>query len=38
MVLHSPFVKGDPLWMPFGDKRKEKEISFVVNGIKHPGQ
>ena len=40
----SPFVKGDPLWMPFGDKRnnvierlialKNKYPNFVVNGIK----
>jgi Fe-coproporphyrin III synthase len=42
--FHTPFVKGDPLWMPFGDKRnnvverlialKKKYANFVVNGIK----
>jgi Fe-coproporphyrin III synthase len=21
--FHTPFVKGDPLWMPFGEKRNE---------------
>jgi len=40
--FHTPFVKGDPLWMPFGEKRnevvdklialKEKYPGFVVNG------
>jgi Fe-coproporphyrin III synthase len=42
--FHTPFVKDDPLWMPFGDKRnnvverlitlKNKYPNFVVNGIK----
>jgi Fe-coproporphyrin III synthase len=41
--FHTPFVKGDPLWMPFGDKRnnvverlialKKRYPNFVVNGI-----
>ncbi|MFY9794585.1 MAG: radical SAM protein [Candidatus Nitrosopolaris sp.] len=41
--FHTPFVKGDPLWLPFGEKRnevvdklialKEKYPDFVVNGI-----
>lgn len=40
--FHTPFVKGDPLWMPFGEKRnevvdklialKERYPGFVVNG------
>lgn len=42
--FHTPFVKGDPLWMPFGEKRnelvdklialKERYPGFVVNGVK----
>ena len=42
--FHTPFVKDDPLWMPFGDKRnnvvenlislKKKYPNFVVNGFK----
>jgi Fe-coproporphyrin III synthase len=42
--FHTPFVKGDPLWMPFGEKRNEvvdKLIrlrknypNFVINGEK----
>lgn len=42
--FHTPFVKGDPLWMPFGKKRnevvdrlialKERYPGFVVNGVK----
>ena len=42
--FHTPFIKGDPLWMPFGEKRnqvvdklvvlKNKYPNFVVNGIK----
>jgi Fe-coproporphyrin III synthase len=41
--FHTPFVKGDPLWMPFGEKRnglvdklialKERYPGFVVNGV-----
>jgi Fe-coproporphyrin III synthase len=41
--FHTPFVKGDPLWMPFGEKRnevvdklialKERYPDFVVNGV-----
>ena len=41
--FHTPFVKGDPLWMPFGEERnnvveklialKNKYPNFVVNGI-----
>jgi Fe-coproporphyrin III synthase len=41
--FHTPFVKGDPLWMPFGEKRnevvdklialKERYPGFVVNGF-----
>jgi Fe-coproporphyrin III synthase len=41
--FHTPFVKGDPLWMPFGEKRnevvdrlialKERYPCFVVNGV-----
>ena len=40
--FHTPFVKGDPLWMPFGEKRnevvdklialKERYPDFVLNG------
>ena len=43
--FHTPFVKGDPLWMSFGDKRnnvverlialKKKYPNFVVNGVRH---
>jgi hypothetical protein len=42
--FHTPFIKGDPLWLPFGEKRtqvvdklialKEKYPDFVVNGVK----
>jgi len=42
--FHTPFVKGDPLWLPYGEKRnqvvdllislKEKYPNFVVNGTK----
>jgi Fe-coproporphyrin III synthase len=42
--FHTPFVKDDPLWMPFGEKRtkvvenlislKNKYPDFVVNGEK----
>src|SRR5215469_7314730 len=42
--FHTPFVMGDPLWLPFGDIRnnvverlislKKKYPNFVVNGIK----
>jgi Fe-coproporphyrin III synthase len=42
--FHTPFVKGDPLWMPFGQERnivvdklidlKEKYPNFVINGKK----
>jgi MoaA/NifB/PqqE/SkfB family radical SAM enzyme len=42
--FHTPFEKGDPLWMPFGQKRteivdkiialKKKYPEFVVNDIK----
>jgi hypothetical protein len=42
--FHTPFVKGDPLWMPFGQERnnvvdklidlKEKYPNFVINGNK----
>ena len=42
--FHTPFVKSDPLWMPFGDKRKnvverlitlkKRYPNFLVNGIK----
>jgi MoaA/NifB/PqqE/SkfB family radical SAM enzyme len=42
--FHTPFVKGDPLWMPYGEKRsnvvnmlielKKKYPGFVVNPIK----
>lgn len=43
--FHTPFIKGDPLWLPFGDIRnrvvdklidlREKYPSFVINGEKH---
>src|SRR5579885_467793 len=42
--FHTPFIKGDPLWLPFGEKRNEvvdklialrrKYPDFVVNGEK----
>jgi MoaA/NifB/PqqE/SkfB family radical SAM enzyme len=42
--FHTPFIKNDPLWMPFGDKRtkvvenlislREKYPDFVINGEK----
>ena len=42
--FHTPFVKNDPLWMPFGDKRskvvdnlislRKKYPHFVINGEK----
>jgi len=42
--FHTPFVKDDPLWMPFGEERnnaverlialKKKYPNFVVNGVK----
>jgi MoaA/NifB/PqqE/SkfB family radical SAM enzyme len=42
--FHTPFEKGDPLWMPFGEKRtkvvdkiialKKKYPEFVVNDVK----
>jgi Fe-coproporphyrin III synthase len=42
--FHTPFIKGDPLWLPFGEKRsqvvdklialKVKYPDFVVNGVK----
>jgi MoaA/NifB/PqqE/SkfB family radical SAM enzyme len=42
--FHTPFVKNDPLWMPFGDKRtkvvdnlialRNKYPHFVINGEK----
>ena len=42
--FHTPFIKGDPLWMPFGNKRSEvvekiiqlrrKYPDFVINGEK----
>ncbi|HET7148225.1 MAG TPA: radical SAM protein [Candidatus Nitrosopolaris sp.] len=42
--FHTPFIKGDPLWLPFGEKRsqvvdklielKGKYPDFVVNGVK----
>ncbi len=42
--FHTPFIKGDPLWLPFGEKRsqvvdklialKEKYPNFVINGVK----
>ncbi|HEY6885636.1 MAG TPA: hypothetical protein VI278_16505 [Nitrososphaeraceae archaeon] len=42
--FHTPFVKNDPLWMPFGNKRSEvvdnlislrkKYPDFVINGEK----
>jgi MoaA/NifB/PqqE/SkfB family radical SAM enzyme len=41
--FHTPFIKGDPLWIPFGEKRsrvvdklialKQKYPGFVVNGV-----
>ncbi|MGB8172800.1 MAG: radical SAM protein [Nitrososphaeraceae archaeon] len=43
--FHTPFIKGDPLWLPFGDIRnrvvdklidlRKKYPSFVINGEKH---
>jgi MoaA/NifB/PqqE/SkfB family radical SAM enzyme len=42
--FHTPFIKNDPLWMPFGDKRtkvvdslislRKKYPHFVINGEK----
>jgi len=42
--FHTPFIKDDPLWMPFGNKRSEvvekiiqlrrKYPDFVINGEK----
>lgn len=42
--FHTPFIKGDPLWLPFGDIRnrvvdklidlRKKYPSFVINGEK----
>jgi MoaA/NifB/PqqE/SkfB family radical SAM enzyme len=42
--FHTPFVKGDPLWIPYGDKRKQivdnlidlkkRYPDFVINGEK----
>jgi len=42
--FHTPFIKNDPLWMPFGDKRskvvdnlislRKKYPDFVINGEK----
>jgi Fe-coproporphyrin III synthase len=42
--FHTPFVKGDPLWIPYGDKRnqivdnlidlKKRYPDFVINGEK----
>jgi Fe-coproporphyrin III synthase len=42
--FHTPFIKDDPLWMPFGDKRtkvvdnlislRKKYADFVINGEK----
>ena len=42
--FHTPFIKGDPLWMPFGEKRNEvvdklvrlrkKYPNFIINGEK----
>lgn len=42
--FHTPFIKGDPLWLPFGENRskvvdklialKEKYPDFVINGVK----
>ena len=42
--FHTPFVKGDPLWLPFGDERtqvvdkliemRKKYPDFVINGEK----
>jgi Fe-coproporphyrin III synthase len=42
--FHTPFIKNDPLWMPFGDKRnkvvdnlislRKKYPGFVINGEK----
>jgi Fe-coproporphyrin III synthase len=42
--FHTPFVKGDPLWIPYGDKRnqivdnlidlKKRFPDFVINGEK----
>jgi MoaA/NifB/PqqE/SkfB family radical SAM enzyme len=42
--FHTPFIKGDPLWMPFGNKRskvvdnlislRRKYPDFVINGEK----
>jgi MoaA/NifB/PqqE/SkfB family radical SAM enzyme len=42
--FHTPFIKGDPLWMPFGEKRnevvdklirlKKKYSNFIINGEK----
>ena len=42
--FHTPFVKGDPLWIPYGDKRnqivdnlidlKKRYPDFVINGKK----
>ena len=44
--FHTPFIKDDPLWMPFGYTRSEvvekiiglrkKYSDFVINGEKQP--
>jgi MoaA/NifB/PqqE/SkfB family radical SAM enzyme len=34
--FHTPFVKGDPLWMPFGEKRNEVVDKLIRLKKNHP--
>ncbi len=34
--FHTPFIKGDPLWLPFGEKRKEVVDRLIALHSKYP--
>jgi Fe-coproporphyrin III synthase len=35
--FHTPFIKNDPLWMPFGDKRTKVVDKLIALRNKYPG-
>jgi Fe-coproporphyrin III synthase len=35
--FHTPFIKNDPLWMPFGDKRTKVVDNLIALRNKYPG-
>jgi Fe-coproporphyrin III synthase len=34
--FHTPFIKNDPLWMPFGDKRTKVVDNLISLRKKYP--